>query len=64
MADVDVEVGGFQRTLKDLGAGAAGGIAQVLLGWYYLIFFVSKSLASSTCSLLRDTKLQKFVKYA
>ena len=26
------EVGGFQRTLKDLFAGAAGGIAQVLLG--------------------------------
>lgn len=26
------EVGGFQRTLKDLFAGAAGGIAQVMLG--------------------------------
>ena len=33
MDEGDVDVGGFKRTLKDLGAGAAGGIAQVLLGW-------------------------------
>jgi solute carrier family 25 carnitine/acylcarnitine transporter 20/29 len=34
MADVvaELEEGGFKRTLKDLFAGAAGGIAQVLLG--------------------------------
>ena len=31
------EVGGFQRTLKDLFAGAAGGIAQVLLGQWVSI---------------------------
>lgn len=32
MADLDVEPGSLQRTVKDLFAGAAGGIAQVLLG--------------------------------
>ncbi len=35
MADIDLEAGetgGVQRTLKDLFAGAAGGVAQVLLG--------------------------------
>lgn len=34
MADIaaEVEEGGLKRTLKDLFAGAAGGIAQVLLG--------------------------------
>ncbi|TGO37920.1 hypothetical protein BHYA_0086g00350 [Botrytis hyacinthi] len=34
MADVaaELEEGGFKRTLKDLFAGAAGGVAQVLLG--------------------------------
>ena len=26
------EVGGFERTVKDLVSGAAGGIAQVLIG--------------------------------
>lgn len=33
MADFELEeAGGLQRTLKDLCAGAAGGVAQVLLG--------------------------------
>jgi solute carrier family 25 carnitine/acylcarnitine transporter 20/29 len=34
MADAaaDIEEGGLVRTLKDLFAGAAGGVAQVLLG--------------------------------
>ncbi len=33
MADFELEeAGGLQRTLKDLFAGAAGGVAQVLLG--------------------------------
>lgn len=34
MADVitEIEDGGLKRTLKDLFAGATGGIAQVLLG--------------------------------
>ena len=32
MADSELEAGGLQRTLKDLFAGAAGGVAQVLLG--------------------------------
>jgi hypothetical protein len=34
MAEValDVEMGGLVRTLKDLLAGAAGGVAQVLIG--------------------------------
>jgi len=37
MGDVDIraleqENAGMQNTLKDLGSGAAGGIAQVLIG--------------------------------
>lgn len=38
MADAanDLEEHGMVRTLKDLFAGAAGGIAQVLLGEYFL----------------------------
>ncbi len=32
MADADLEAGGLKQTLKDLFAGAAGGVAQVLLG--------------------------------
>ena len=32
MADLEEEAGSLQRTLKDLFAGAAGGMAQVLLG--------------------------------
>ena len=31
-SDIKAEEGGLTRTLKDLFAGAAGGIAQVLLG--------------------------------
>jgi hypothetical protein len=40
MADAvaDVEDGGLMRTLKDLFAGAAGGVAQVLLGMFKLSF--------------------------
>lgn len=36
MADAaeELEAQGFQRTLKDLFAGAAGGIAQVLIGMW------------------------------
>jgi solute carrier family 25 carnitine/acylcarnitine transporter 20/29 len=33
--EAEVEAGGFARTAKDLVAGAAGGIAQVLLGEYH-----------------------------
>ena len=32
MAEVENEAHSWVRTVKDLGAGAAGGIAQVLLG--------------------------------
>lgn len=32
MADVDLDAGGLKQTFKDLFAGAAGGVAQVLLG--------------------------------
>ena len=35
MSTPEVDAGGFQRTLKDLFAGAAGGIAQVLLGQWH-----------------------------
>ena len=37
MADVQVDGGGLKRTLKDLFAGAAGGVAQVLLGQFFYI---------------------------
>lgn len=32
MAELEVEDAGWARTAKDLTSGAAGGIAQVLLG--------------------------------
>ena len=32
LEEAGVDAGGLKRTLKDLAAGAAGGIAQVLLG--------------------------------
>lgn len=41
MADVDIRTleseqdAGWKQTAKDLGSGAAGGIAQVLLGKFY-----------------------------
>jgi hypothetical protein len=40
MADAaaDLEEGGLVRTVKDLFAGAAGGIAQVLLGEFKILF--------------------------
>jgi hypothetical protein len=43
MADAasEMEEGGMMRTLKDLFAGAAGGIAQVLLGKFPVYCFVS-----------------------
>lgn len=34
MEETDVKTGNLTRTLKDLFAGAAGGVAQVLLGQY------------------------------
>ena len=42
MADAAAELdeGGIKRTLKDLFAGAAGGVAQVLLGQSIIIVFV------------------------
>lgn len=41
MADAAAELdeGGIKRTLKDLFAGAAGGVAQVLLGQLIVIAF-------------------------
>lgn len=35
----EVESGGLERTLKDLFAGAAGGVAQVMLGEFFFWFF-------------------------
>ena len=45
MADIaaEFEEGGLKRTLKDLFAGAAGGIAQVLLGELFISSFVEPS---------------------
>lgn len=39
MADIaaELEEGGFKRNLKDLFAGAAGGVAQVLLGEFSFV---------------------------
>ena len=34
MSEIDGDTGGLKRTFKDLFAGAAGGVAQVLLGQY------------------------------
>jgi uncharacterized membrane protein len=49
MADAanDIEEHGFKRTLKDLFAGAAGGVAQVLLGMWDSISHVSSLSFSS-----------------
>jgi hypothetical protein len=41
---VEAENGGWERTAKDLVAGAAGGIAQVLLGELATIAIMSSSL--------------------
>ena len=32
MSESNIDTGGFKRTLKDLFSGAAGGVAQVLIG--------------------------------
>jgi hypothetical protein len=41
-AEQELQAGGFVRTLKDLFAGAAGGVAQVLLGQFSMtsIFYL------------------------
>lgn len=57
MADAaaEMEEGGMVRTLKDLFAGAAGGIAQVLLGGFgisllrYSSGLIEISLSMVTC---------------
>lgn len=53
MGDVvaDVEEGGMVRTLKDLFSGAAGGVAQVLLGELFLSELSNQ--ASTLASLFR-----------
>ena len=42
MADAAAELdeGGIQRALKDLFAGAAGGVAQVLIGQFVISVFI------------------------
>ena len=48
MAEGEPGDAGFQRTVKDLAGGAAGGIAQVLLGRFLFIgytTFFSKNIA-------------------
>jgi solute carrier family 25 carnitine/acylcarnitine transporter 20/29 len=35
--DVEVQAGGAKQTAKDLFAGAAGGVAQVLLGEWFTV---------------------------
>jgi len=43
MSDISPESEGLKRTLKDLTAGAAGGIAQVLLGQSKPTSFLSRA---------------------
>jgi hypothetical protein len=47
---VEAENGGWERTAKDLMAGAAGGIAQVLLGELATIAIMSTSTVQVFCS--------------
>ncbi len=49
MADVDLDAGGFKQTFKDLFAGAAGGVAQVLLGKLSSVYN-SLSLSFRNCA--------------
>lgn len=52
MADAaaEMEEGGMVRTLKDLFAGAAGGIAQVLLGEFIFLHARSRPLPNRSSS--------------
>ena len=43
-AAAEVEQGGLVRTLKDLFAGAAGGVAQVLIGMGFRLVRLSTDL--------------------
>lgn len=47
MADVDLDAGGLKQTFKDLFAGAAGGVAQVLLGKFSSVY-VCRVICSSS----------------
>jgi solute carrier family 25 carnitine/acylcarnitine transporter 20/29 len=53
MADAaaDMEENGMLRTMKDLFAGAAGGIAQVLLGEFYTAAYSIDAAIQSILSL-------------
>lgn len=58
MSDITSEGEGLKRTLKDLTAGAAGGIAQVLLGQSKPLSVFPRALI---CQRLRgDLQLSKY----
>lgn len=42
MAELEQEIGSWERTAKDLVSGAAGGIAQVLLGQPFGRVFINR----------------------
>lgn len=57
MADAanDIEEGGGVTALKDLFAGAVGGIAQVLIGEFFILFVWFKQVSfSPPCKILKD----------
>lgn len=45
MSSPDTKIGGLTRTLKDLFAGAAGGVAQVLLGQWIKVYLMANNLS-------------------
>ena len=61
MADVQVDAGGLKRTLKDLFAGAAGGVAQVLLGQYFHRSAVNESSWSLVGSKKSRSLSRKYI---
>ena len=50
MGESQTETGGWERTAKDLFAGAAGGIAQVLLGPFSSILLCMIAICQSSVS--------------
>lgn len=55
MSSPDTKIGGLTRTLKDLFAGAAGGVAQVLLGQWIAVCLIANDGATRwTAPVLND----------
>lgn len=52
----EAEIGSWVRTAKDLTAGAAGGIAQVLLGEYWSTCACARHTCDYQCFMFFSTK--------